>query len=138
MTAPTAAAETYIPVVGTTIILSGGGGTWAATVTEGGLTHTYEVDEMTNNVGLGHYEDVKTVDKYEGDIEIAFKTASPCPITSGDIFSTAITPVASSGAPSFTGLFRYNGFMYPYMNPKAGIKLKGKITSQGTITVGVA
>lgn len=138
MTAPTPAAEGYIALTDSTIVLSGGGGTWGATVCGGGITHTYEVDEMTNNVGLGHYEDVKTVDKYEGDIEIAYKTASPPPVTSGDIFSTAISPPTGSGAPTFTGLFRYNGFMYPYFDPKKGLKISGKITSQGTITVGVA
>jgi hypothetical protein len=93
---------------------------------------------MTNNAGLGHYEDVKTVDKYEGDIEIAYKISSPPPMTSGDIFACVISAPAGSGAPSFTGNFRFNGFMYPYFDPKKGLKITGKITSQAAITVGVS
>lgn len=105
-------------------------GTWTGTVTDGGLTHTYDVDEMTNNEGEGFYEDVKTTQKWEGDVTIAWRVISPPPMKSGDLFNVAIT---LPDGPSITGKFRFNGFNFPMMSPKLGLKLKGKITSQGTI-----
>lgn len=130
MTAPIALAETFVSCVGATFTVGTAPASWEGTVTAGGLTHTYDVDDMTNNAGGGHYEDVKTTDKWEGDVTIAWKTSTPPPMKSGDIFPVAI---ALTGGPSITGNFRFNGFQYPMMNPKAGLKIAGKITGQGEI-----
>lgn len=134
MSAPTPLAENYLSVIGSSIVLGTAPATWTGTCTAGGLTATYEVDDMTNNVGAGAYEDVKTTYKYEGDITIAWKTATPPPFVSGDLFHTVITGPAT-GAPIYTGTFRFNGFMYPFFDPKSGFKIAGKLTSNGPIVV---
>lgn len=136
MAAPTPLAEDFISCLGGSITVGTSPDVWSGTITDGGLTYTYETDEMTNLSGGGAYEDVKTVSKYEGDITVAWKTTSPPPMDSGDIFHTVVS--APAGGPVFTGKFRYNGFNYPILNPKAGLKLKGKITSQGPIVRSIA
>jgi hypothetical protein len=123
-------AEQFIACTNATFTVGTSPDTWVGTVTSGGITHTFDVDDMTNNEGLGHYEDVKTTDKYEGDVTIAWKTATPPPMVSGDIFPVAI---ALPSGPTFTGNWRFNGFNYPMMDPKKGLKISGKITSQGAI-----
>lgn len=131
MADPVALPEDYLSCIGSSVTIGTTPDTWIGTIVSGGLTHTFETDEMTNLADGGAYSDVKTTYKWEGDIGIAWKATSPPPMQSGDLFHTVIAAV--TGGPTITGKFRYNGFLYPVLDPKAGLKLMGKITSQGAI-----
>jgi len=136
MAAPTAVAEEYLNCVNSVLTLGTTPDTWVGKVIEGGVTFTYDVDEMTNTGSLGGYEDVKTTYKYEGDLTIAFSAAEPPPYVAGDVFGTVIKgPV---GGVTLTGNFRFNAINDPLLTVKGGYKQKCKITSQGAIVRSVS
>lgn len=96
MSAPTPVPETYIACVTLGASIAGITGL----VMEGGFTPDFDVDDMTNNGGGGHYEDVKTTDKLTFSLKIAVKT--PLLIVSGAIYPVlinagAVLPTVTAG-----------------------------------------
>jgi hypothetical protein len=130
MSAPTPLAESFLNCINSTFTVGPTGSTWEGVVTEGGVTHTVEVDDMVNNMSLGHHEDVKTIDKYEAEVTIVYQTATPPPFKAGDKFAVVID---HPSGPYFSGNWRFMSVGYPVLNVKGGLKLPVKMTSQAAI-----
>ena len=120
--------EVYLGETGATISL----GTVACAVIDGKYTVEVQVDEMTNNTSAGWYEDVQTIKKANGDMTLAFKTGSPPGFIEGNVYALVIS--IPSG-PGISGNARLVSRDFPGVDPKKGVKLGVKWTSQGAMAV---
>ncbi len=127
-----ALAETYVACVTLPATIDG----VAAVVMEGGFTPDFDVDEMSNDAGGGHYEDVKCIDKATLSLGLAFKTAIAK--VSGLIYMVTINcPAGVAGVPYFSGPVRVKFDAGGIVNVKEGVKIKMTGTSQGAYNYGV-
>jgi hypothetical protein len=134
MAAPTPLAEKFVNCIDSTFTIGTDPDTIALVIIDGGFTHTYNVDDMTNNQSGGCYEDVKTIQMAEGRCT-AGRLASGAPgFKAGDIFHVVIAK-PGSGMPTFTGNVRFNAVESPLLDVKAGLKYNFTWKNQGSFTV---
>jgi hypothetical protein len=134
MAAPTALAEKFVNCIDSIFTIGTDPNDIELTILDGGFTHRYAIDDMTNNQSGGCYEDVKTIQKVEGRIS-AGRLASGAPgFKAGDLFPVTITK-PGTGMPTFAGNVRFNEVESPLLDVKAGLKYNCTFSSQGSFTV---
>lgn len=118
------------------------------TVEDGSYTATAGVDETTNLLSGGYYEDVPTIKRATATLRLVYDGDNPPDFDEGDIITLSIslpgTPAivgppavpAIPGGPMLAGEFRVNTMTYPVVNPRGAVKYSFDCTSQGPYTKG--
>lgn len=103
-------------------------------VTDGSYTTTSGVDEMTNLLSGGYYDDVATIKSARASLTLAYDGLSPPEFDEGDIIALSIAvpgtpavtgPPAIPGIPSGPGIegnWRVDSMTWPIVNPKGGVR----------------
>lgn len=131
MADPATVAETLINCINSTFTVGVTPDTWAATITDGGVTITTEEDDMTNNKSGAAYESVGTILKHEADVTIAYESTFPVTFVPRAMFPIIIDHPLG---PYFSGNWRVVSIGNPVFNVKGGLKCPVKLTSQGAIS----
>ncbi len=113
-------------------------------VEEGSYETTSGVDEVTNLLSGGFYEDLSTIKRATCSIRCVYDGDSPPDFDEGDLVALAIDvpaiaadpeadpPVlARPRGPGITGNFRITRMAYPIVNPKAAVKYNFDASSNG-------
>lgn len=117
-------------------------------VEDGSYTASVGVDETTNLLSAGYYEDVATIKRATATLRLVYDGDSPPEFDEGDIIvlSIAIPGTAAvtgppavaavPGGPMLAGNFRVMSMTYPVVNPRGAVKYSFECTSQGAYTKG--
>jgi hypothetical protein len=100
-------------------------------ITDGSYTTMGDVDEVTNLLSQGFYEDVGTTRRCTTSLRAVYNGATPPTFNEHDIVNLAI---AVPGGPGIVGLFRINRMDYPVVDVKAAVRYNFDATSQGAYT----
>ena len=113
-------------------------------VEEGSYETTSGVDEVTNLLSGGFYEDIPTIKRATCSIRCVYNGDDPPDFDEGDVVALAIDvpaivadpeadpPVeARPRGPGITGNFRITRMAYPIVNPKAAVRYNFDGSSNG-------
>jgi hypothetical protein len=113
-------------------------------VEDGSYTTTTGVDEVTNLLSEGYYEDLDTIKRATCSLRCVYDGNSPPDFDEGDIVALSITvpgatgPPAVPGGPALGGNFRITSMTYPIVNPKGSVRYSFEASSNGVYTKGVS
>jgi hypothetical protein len=117
-------------------------------VEDGSYNTTIGVDETTNLLSGGYYEDEGTIKKATATLRLVYDGDNPPEFDEGDIIVLSITipgtaavvgpPAVAEvpGGPALAGNFRVTSMTYPVVNPRGAVKYSFDCTSQGAYTKG--
>jgi hypothetical protein len=112
-------------------------------VEEGSYETNSGVDEVTNLLSGGFYEDIPTIKRATCSIRCVYNGDDPPDFDEGDVVALAIDVPAVVGSagppvvearprgPGITGNFRVTRMAYPIVNPKAAVRYNFDASSNG-------
>lgn len=109
----------------------------AMAVEDGSYNTSTGVDEVTNLLSEGFYEDVDTIKRATVSLRCVYDGNSPPDFDEGDIIALQITvpsitgPPAVPGGPAISGNFRVTSMTYPVVNPKGSVRYSFEANSNG-------
>lgn len=113
-------------------------------VEEGSYETTSGVDEVTNLLSNGFYEDIPTIKRATITVRCVYNGETPPDFDEGDMVAIVIAlpeivadPLADPPivgrpeGPGLSGNFRVTRMAYPYVNPKAAVRYNFDASSSG-------
>jgi hypothetical protein len=106
-------------------------------VEEGSYETTSGVDEVTNLLSGGFYEDIATIKRATCSIRCVYNGDDPPDFDEGDLVDLEIDvpaevgPPAKPRGPGISGVFRVTRMAYPLVNPKAAVRYNFDASSNG-------
>jgi hypothetical protein len=100
-------------------------------VEDGSYQTNGDVDEVTNLLSGGYYEDVGTIRRATVSLRCVYDGASPPTFNEHDLVAMVLSV---PNGPRLAGNFRITRMDYPVVNPKAAVKYSFDANSQGVYT----
>lgn len=117
-------------------------------VEDGSYTVTSGVDEITNLLSQGFYEDLDTVKSATASLRLVYDGDAPPTFTEGQVVPLSITVpgvaavtgppavAAVPGGPALGGNFRIRSMTFPTVTPKGSVRYTLDMGSTGPYTTG--
>ena len=117
-------------------------------VEDGSYTTSTGVDEVTNLLSEGYYEDLDTIKRATISLRCVYDGESPPDFDEGDMVALTIAVPGQAavvgppaipevpGGPALGGNFRITTMTYPTVNPKGSVRYSFEASSNGVYTKG--